>query len=208
MRLLLLMFATSLLTGPLPLAAQDEELTSPPTWRVRLDRSTASMDDLYYVDMPPGWHVTTGPAAILYDPARVGEGTFTIDAEIFQFPTTRVREAYGIIFGGRDLEGDGQAYVYFLIRGDGRFLVKRRAGSATETLVPWTAHEVIVPRGPGEENIKNTLRVVAGGDTVSFFVNGTEVGSVPRAGLECDGIVGLRVNHSVNLHVTNLDVTQ
>ncbi len=206
MRLLLLAFVTSLLTGPL--AAQDQELTPPPTWKVRLDHPTASMDDLYFVDMPPGWHITTGPAAILYDPARVGEGAFTIDTEIFQFPTHRVREAYGIIFGGRDLEADGQTYVYFLIRGDGRFLVKQRTGSATETLVPWTAHEAIIPRGPGEENIKNVLRVVAGAETVAFFVNDTEVASVPRADLECDGIVGLRLNHSVNLHVTNLDVTR
>lgn len=206
MRLLLLVFATSLLTGPL--AAQHEERTPPPTWKVRPDHATASMDDLYYVDMPPGWHVTTGPAAILYDPARVGEGTFTIDTEIFQFPSARVHEAYGIFFGGRDLEGDAQAYVYFLIRGDGRFLVKQRTGSTAETLVPWTAHEAIVLRDDGDENIKNTLRVVAGAETVTFFVNGTEVASVPRAGLESDGIVGLRVNHSVNLHVTNLDVTR
>ena len=206
MRLLPLIFATSLL-GPMSLAAQDE-LTPPPTWQVRLDRPTASRDDLYFVNMPPGWHITTGPAAILYDPARIGEGTFTIDSEIFQFPTHRVREAYGIIFGGRALEADGQAYVYFLIRGDGRFIVKARAGRTTETLVPWTAHEAIVPRGPGEENIKNELRVVAGAETVAFFVNDTEVASLPRAGLECDGIVGLRVNHSVNLHVTNLDVTR
>lgn len=36
--------------------------------------------------MPPGWHITTGPGAVLYDPARVADGPFTLEAELFLFP--------------------------------------------------------------------------------------------------------------------------
>ena len=37
-------------------------------------------------------------------------------------------------------------------------------------------------------------------------MNGAVVTSLPRADLSLDGVVGLRVNHGLNLHVTNLKV--
>ncbi len=38
------------------------------------------------------------------------------------------------------------------------------------------------------------------------MVNSTEVASVPRADLPADGIVGLRVNHALNLHIDDFSV--
>ena len=66
MRLPLLLLAFVVLSPPVQ--AQDEELTRPPDWMLRFDRP-APDSAIYFVDMPPGWHITTGPAAILYDPA-------------------------------------------------------------------------------------------------------------------------------------------
>jgi hypothetical protein len=42
---------------------------------------------------------------------------------------------------------------------------------------------------------------------VDFMINGTKVASRPRADLAVDGVVGLRVNHNLNLHVSKLEVT-
>jgi len=199
-------FALLALAAAGPRPAHSQDLQRPPTWKVRFDRPNTPDSAIYYVDMPPGWHVTTQRvAAILYDPARTGQGNFSLESEIFLFPSERPREAYGVFFGGRDLDGTNQAYVYFLVRGDGSFLVKRRNGSNTETVVDWTQHDAVLPMG--SENVKNVLGVHAGGDTVEFLVNGISVTSVPRAGIECNGIVGLRVNHALNLHVTSLTVT-
>ena len=73
----------------------------------------------------------------------------------------------------------------------------------------WTEHPAIVSwEGRGEgATAKNVLAIEVRGDEVAFFVNDQEVARVPRADVDTDGIVGLRVNHGLNLHVTSLDVT-
>ncbi len=46
----------------------------------------------------------------------------------------------------------------------------------------------------------------AGNDEVAFFVNGEKVHKLARSGLKLDGIVDLRVNDDVNIHVSELTV--
>ena len=58
MRLLALAAASLLLASPL--SGQEQELTRPDNWKVRFDRAGTSDTSIYYVDMPPGWHITTG----------------------------------------------------------------------------------------------------------------------------------------------------
>lgn len=201
MRLVSLFMAFPLLAAPL--AAQD--LERPADWKVRFDQP-APDTAIYFVSMPPGWHITTGPAAILYDPERQAEGDYRVEAEVNLFPGER-REGFGIFVGGDDLDGADQSYIYFLIRKDGNYLIKRRTGSDTEVIVPWTPDDAIVKHDGGEGTAKNTLAIVCGSDQVRFLVNGSEVKSLPRADLNVDGVVGLRVNHRLNIHVTSLEVT-
>jgi hypothetical protein len=209
---LAILFISSFLASPANAHAQEDELKPPPAWKVRLDRpDRGSVEDIWYVDMPPGWHVTTGPAAILWDPARTAEGTYRIESEIFLFDPEGRREGFGIFFGGSDLEGEGQAYGYFLLREGGEFLVKTRLGDDTRTVVDWTAHPAIsswAGRDEDAQTAKNVLAMEIGTETVVFHVNGQEVASVATEDLPVEGKVGLRVNHSVNIHVTTLDVIQ
>jgi len=191
-------------TTALPAAAQEQK--RPDGWITRFDRPGQADTAVLLVDMPPGWHVTSGPAGIHYDPNRTARGNFRLESEIFLFPDSREREAFGIFFGGRNLQGDDQSYSYFLIRGDGSFLVKRRDGTQTPVVVDWTPHDAILAK-KAEGQAKNTLAVEAGAETVDFFVNGARVASVPRSDLQVDGVVGLRVNHRLDLHVTSLAVT-
>jgi hypothetical protein len=177
---------------------------------VRFDQPGAPDSALAFVTMSPGWHITTGPSAILYDPARTASGSFQVRSTVFLFPGERL-EGFGLLVGGRDLEGEGQSYTYFLIRKDGRFLVKRRSGGETRELVPWTEHPAIVrqPAARGDSTtkpVKNVLAVEAGPERVLFLVNGAQVASLPRGEMDVDGIVGLRINHALNLHVTEVVV--
>jgi hypothetical protein len=57
-----------------------------------------------FVTMAPGWHVTTGPAALLYHPdyRTKNMDNFAVEAEIFLFPGTS-QEEYGIFIGGKNL---------------------------------------------------------------------------------------------------------
>lgn len=202
MRPLTLALPALLLTLALPATAQ--ERGRPDGWISRFDRGQEGAGML--VAMPPGWHLNPGPSGIHYHPDRTASGNFRIASESFLFPDSRPREAYGVFFGGRDLDGPNQAYSYFLVRGDGSFLVKRRDGAETSTVVEWTSHDAIVPL-QSDGQAKNTLAVEAGTDAVDFFINGTKVTSVPRDRLLVNGVVGLRVNHGLNIHVTNLTVT-
>jgi hypothetical protein len=187
----------------------------PATWKVRADHGSPSVsadpktdlsggDAVHLVTMPPGWHITTGPAIITWDPAWQASGHYRVELESFLFPGER-QEGFGLFVGGKDLDGDGQAYLYVLLRKNGQLLVKRRQGTETETLVPWTAHPAITPQTEG--TAKNVLAVDVAGDSVRVFVNDRQVTALARGGLPTDGQVGLRVNHALNLHVTRVDIT-
>ncbi|HSG06734.1 MAG TPA: hypothetical protein VLA36_00150 [Longimicrobiales bacterium] len=205
MRIVHLLAAAACLAAPL--AAQ--ELTRPAEFRVRFDDPAATEADLeMFVSMPPGWHITTGPSGIFWNPAVEAQGTFRAEMEVFLFDPGERREGFGLFVGGSDLEGDGQTYTYFLIRDGGQFLIKRRRGAATEEVVDWTSREGILSyadRGD-EASVRNVLAVEAESERVRFLVNGQEVATMPRSDLQLDGTVGLRINHRLNLHVSRLEV--
>ncbi len=192
-----------------------ENLDVPPDWIVRLDQPDPDVvigreeegSDIRFVAMTPGWHITTGPRAIYYHPASTAEGSFTARASIYLFPPGERNEAFGLFIGGVDLDRDTQQYLYFLIRRSGEFLIKRRAGADTEVVREWAAHEAINPYTKETKGtVNNILAVRAGADSVSFLVNDVEVASLPRSEVEVDGIVGLRINHALNLHVDDFGV--
>ncbi|MEX2468020.1 MAG: hypothetical protein WD995_14005 [Gemmatimonadota bacterium] len=206
MRFLLATTLTFLMTA----AASAQDFERPEDWKVRFDQPGATEAQLeMFVAMPPGWHVTSGPAGIYWDPAATASGTFRIEMEVYLFDPGQRREAFGLFVGGRDLEGPQQAYTYFLIRNGGQFIVKKRAGTDAPTIEPWTAHDAILSYADrGEDaSVKNVLAVEANERTVRFLVNGQEVWEGDRQDLAIDGLYGFRVNHGLNLHISRLDVT-
>lgn len=188
----------------LPLAAQSKV---PADWKVRPDKAGADLAKLDFAEMAPGWHVTTGPSVTLWKPATTAKGNFSVSSKIWLFkPLGAHAEGFGLIIGGSDLDGPAQRYTYFLIRNDGMYLVKERNGGETKDIVPWTKSAAIKLHDGKVENIDNVLSVTAGEKNVDFAINGTQVASKPRASMPVDGIVGLRVNHNLNLHVQTLEV--
>lgn len=205
---------------PDPEMPQGDNLEVPEGWEVRLDHgmddvvisSNQDSADIYFVNMTPGWHITTGPAGIFYHPANTASGDFTVATELHFFdPGDRNREGYGVFLGGSDLQGEDQSYIYFLIRNTGDFLVKQRMGDDTEVLENWTPSNAIIKYEDGvteNSSVMNLLEVGVSGDTISFMINGEEVSSMNATKLTTDGIFGLRVNHSVNLHISDLRMKQ
>ena len=203
---------------PDPSVPQGENMEVPEGWRFRLDRPNSDVkllseedpthSNIFFVNMTPGWHITTGPAAIIYHPALKADGSYRVQATIHLFPPGERNEAYGLFVGGQDLAGEAQSYLYFVLRKNGEYLIKRRDGSETSVVQNWTAHSSIVPStAETSGSVKNDLAVEARPETVRFFVNGEMVAEVDREGLPSDGVVGLRVNHHLNLHVSNLSVS-
>ena len=171
----------------------------------------ASAKDVVFVVMKPGWHITTGPSVILYDATHTAAGTYGVKSETFLFDPGTRREAYGVLIGGRNLDSDSQAYTYFVIRRTGEFLIRRRTGATTSNVRDWTASSAIRKyddKKPDESSVRNVLEVKVAPDTTAFLVNGTEVARVPTKDIDTDGVVGLRVNHQLNIHVTALDIVR
>ena len=203
-----LLAISALLALATPAAAQDAaadakaaDLEFPAGWQIRLDRPNANVNDVRFFVAGDGLHATTGPAAIFWHPDNVAEGEFGARATFIQMKPSRHPEAYGIFVGGRDLDGDAQDYFYFLIRQDGKFLVKHRAGAETHTIIDWTAHEAVRPAGD-DGRATNTLEMRVRAGDVRFLVNGVEVAKLDRVPyLNTDGIVGLRVNHNLDVHI-------
>ena len=195
-----------------PAVAQEDELKPPAGWQVRTDGGGhGGGDDMYFAEMPPGFHITTGPSAIFYDPGKTASGSYRLESEIFLFDPGGRNEGFGVIFGARNLDSDDQAYSYFLIRRDGSCLIKRRDGGETTTVRGWDQQDAVLTweqKADDDATVRNALVVEVSDSDVKFFVNDVEVATVPRSELHTDGIVGLRANHSVNLHVTGLEITE
>lgn len=186
-------------------------LPVPATWKWITDAPSQHQTRLSPPDgqwlfgvMAPGWHITTRPGVVAYEPSYAGAGRFSLEAETFLFPGTS-DSGLGLMLGGRGLDG-APSYTAFLIRRDGSAAVERRDGDRTTTLVAWTKAGAIVAGG-GTEPARNVLRVDVEADVTRFLVNGTVVAEVPRPAAEFAGQVGLRIGRDIDVHVTNLDLT-
>lgn len=183
-----------------------QESRLPAGWQARLDRPNASLSNVNFARKGDGYHVRLGPSGIFYNPQHAVEGAFTAQARFTQVAATAHPEAYGLLIGGQDLEGPDQDYLYFLIRQDGRFLVKHRAGNETHTIQDWTEHPAVVPVAAGGATT-NELSVEAGPRRARFLVNGVEVAKFENVEyLNTAGIVGLRINHNLELHIEDYRV--
>ena len=203
--------------APDPYNPKDGNLVVPTDWFVRLDRPSDDVviganpdsSDVYFVNMSPGWHVTTGPAGIFYHPNSTASGNFEAQLDVHLFNPGDRQEAFGILFGGNDLMGDTQAYDYFLIRNSGEYLIKRRTGEETITINGWTENAAIKRyTNPEESSVLNKLKVRAEESEVIFLINDIEVARLPRTELQTEGNVGMRVNHALNLHISDLKVEE
>ncbi len=183
-------------------AARQGAAAGPAGWNVRLDRATADRAQIAFTNMGPGMHVTSGPAAIFYNPANTKRGTYNAEVTFTQMKAPTHAEAYGLIWGANELQGDGQNYLYFVIRGDGKYLVRHRAGTATHDVQAWTEHPAIVKQGADGKQ-KNTLRIEVTATASKLYANGQLITEIPRAGMTgvTDGIIGLRVNHNLDMHI-------
>ena len=133
-----------------------EQSKTPAGWKWRTDGPTAAAvvdtldpksGSMTFAAMPPGWHVTTGPATpatLLYHPDYQTRDTqnFAVEAEIFLFPGTS-QEEYGIFIAGKGLtQAERESYLAFVARRDGQGMIRRGSG---EPVVPWKAGRLATP---------------------------------------------------------------
>jgi hypothetical protein len=188
-----------------PLVARHGTAQVPAGWSARTDKD-APMTDVKIAPMGAGIHVTTGPAVILWRDADAVSGGLHTVATFTQTKATEHPEAYGIFIAGKDLKGAGQSYTYFLVRQDGKFLIKAREGANTKNVTTgWTDSEAVA-KADASGKTTNKLEIAVGTDRVSFRAKGKEVYSMTAAAGSVAGIVGLRVNHGLDVHIDGFAV--
>lgn len=190
-----------------PLAAQ-----APKDWKIRVDRSTTASDpdgagDIKFVTMGKGFHATNPKAAVYYNPANTATGAYTLQASFKLMKPSGHPNYYGLVFGGSNLDGAQQNYLYFVVAQNGMWLIKGRDGDATSNVAPKTANDA-VKKPDAEGQSVNELEVRVGADKVDFVINGAVVHSAPKSGplAKTDGIYGIRVNHQLEVHIEGLSM--
>src|ERR1700693_1864599 len=115
---------------------------APKGWKMRVDRSTAASDPdapgpIKFVTMGSGFHATNPQAAVYWNPANTATGNYALKGTFKLMKPSGHTNYYGLVFGGSDLEGPKQTYLYFLVAQDGTWLIKRREGDvATKDVAP------------------------------------------------------------------------
>jgi hypothetical protein len=187
--------------------ARQGSAPAPAGWQLRLDRANADRNGVAFTTMGTGLHVTNGPAGIFWNPANSAQNTYTVEASFTQMKAPTHPEAYGLFWGGNNLAAANQEYLYFVIRKDGKYLVRHRAGAETHNVAEWTEHPAIVKEGADGKQA-NTLRVEVTATASRLFANGQLVREVPRSGMSAttNGVAGLRVNHNLDVHIEGFAV--
>jgi len=189
----------------MPLAAQSG-------WKVRVDRSTNAQDpdntpELKFMAMGKGFHVTGGPAGTFWNPANNATGNYTAKATFTLLKPSSHTNYYGLMFGGKDLDGAGQSYSYFVVAQNGTFLIKQRKGDQT-TDVQGRMANAAIKQPDAQGSSVNALEVRVSGDTVSYVVNGSVVHTTPKSAVGTDGLAGFRVNHVLDVQVDGFEIVK
>jgi hypothetical protein len=183
--------------------------TLPAGWSARTDEG-GDPKNVKFATMEPGYHLTLGPATILYRKTDRANGPFHTLATFHQMKKLEHSEGYGLFMGGQALDGRDQKYTYFLVRDDGSYLIKRRDGDKTSEITKgWTAHPA-VKKADAEGKATNLLEIDAkqNPSKIAFKVNGQTVYTADAKDTSAKGIVGLRVNHNLDVHVEGFALHQ
>ena len=170
------------------------------TWR-----SSASLVE---IDVHPSTVTlrNTGMAgADFWRPAdAAASGSYTVRATLRKLAGRRM-EGYGILIGARALGTDSARYAYVMLRGDGALLIKKRNGAVTPVVRDWAPYPAIRP-DDAQGRAENQLEIRVTPREVAVSVNGTALVTVPVSEVYTDGVIGLRLSHTVALEVRDLTV--
>jgi hypothetical protein len=191
-----------------PLGAQ-----APDGWMVRVDRSTNADDPddnpkVKFVSMGKGFHITSGPAGTYWLPSNTATGSYTLKGTFILFKPSGHTNYYGLVFGGEELGTAKQNYIYFMVAQDGTYAVIHRAGEETHSIQRGKHQAIAQPGADGRST--NALEVRVTAKDISYVVNGTVVHTTPKSGMtaKTDGVVGVRVNHQLDVHIDGFQVTK
>ena len=163
--------------------------------------------------------VTTGPAVTYWNPANKAMGNYTVSATFTEANYMGLNDhphPYGIVIGGSDLGTDTQSFIYCSAYGNGTFIVRGMgpAPFAVSARKPEPNAAIAKATGKGA-SVKQDIALSVSGDKIECSVNGTVVGSYPKADVvaagklkSTDGVYGIRFAHNTEAVVSNFKITK
>ena len=162
-------------------------------------------------------HVTTGPAAIYWNPANVASGNYRVSATFRESSYMSINNhphPYGLFIGGADMASDRPRYLYCMAYGNGTFIV-RGFGPEAFQVNKREPHAAVNKAAAKGEPVEQKIAINVTGDRVECEINGTVVASYPKSDVvaagklaSTDGIYGIRFGHNTDATVTDLTVTR
>ena len=188
-----------------PVAAQ-----APAGWQVRVDRSTEASDpdnvpNVKVATTAKGFRVTGGPAGTYWNSANRAKGNFTVRGTFRLMKPSGHTNYYGLIIGGEELAGAGQRYTYFLVAQDGTYTIRQRTGATVQDVQRRVVHSAVNQPAAGGMS-SNTLEVRVTANQIAYVVNGTVVHTTSGSAVQTDGLVGVRINHQLDVEVEGFQI--
>ena len=229
-RISALLLALAILGVPALACAQDETVRTVsgggiavPGWQGAVDAPSAAqgqtVKDTRLMKEGDALHVTTGPAAIYWNPANTATGDYTVKAKFTEPKYMNLNNhphPYGIFIAGNDMGSVQQTLLYCAAYGSGTFIVRGFGPEPFQLNGPRAQAHAAVHKAPGPvQAVTQDIALSVKGDSVSCAINGTVVASYAKADVvgagklkSTDGVYGIRFAHNTEGLVEGLGVTK
>ena len=185
----------------------------------REERAGRSLADAKLAGTAAKLEVTTGPAVTYWNPANTAKGTYTVKATFTEANYMGLNEhahPYGIVIAGNDMGTAGQSYLYCAAYGNGNFIVRGFGPEPFHMGGQRPEANAAVHKAAGKgSSVTQEIAMSVKQDSVECAINGTTVGSYPKAAVVAPGklkstvgIYGVRFGHNTSATVTGLTVTK
>ncbi|MEX2611200.1 MAG: hypothetical protein WEA24_14850, partial [Gemmatimonadota bacterium] len=203
----------ALLMAVAPAAAQDESRAvagggiAVPGWSGKIDAreaaNGATLNDARLAMDGQALHAVTGPAVAYWKDDATASGDYMVSATFTEpayMALNNHPHPYGIFIGGQNMGTDQQSYLYCATYGSGTFIVRGFGPEAFQLNGRRGEAHDAVNKAPGEgQPVTQQITLAVRGDVVQCSVNGTVVGSYPKADVvgeaklsSTDGVYGIR----------------
>ena len=176
-------------------------------WSIRMD-STEDVNQPDRFTLLPGGGIEAkgGGNATMWRPGTALEPPYRLSMRVTATNLGLHPHGAGIVFGGNDVNSDKQTYSYFLVRGDGQFLIKTRNGGDTSDICLWSDHAAISKEGAKSGIAANALTVDVQTSATRFLINGTQVHEATTEELHASGQYGARLVHDLDVRFDQIEV--
>jgi len=194
-----------------------------PGWTGKVDaKATAAgmtLKDSKFEPQGDAIHLAVGPATTYWNPANKAAGNYTVSATFDEAKYMNLMDhphPYGIMIAGNDLGTENQSYLYCSAYGNGTFIVRGMGPAPFAVSARKPEPNAAINKAAGKDQpVKQDIAVTVTADKIECSVNGTVVGSYPKADVvaagklkSTDGVYGLRFAHNTEVQVSIFKMTK